>query len=388
LISGEVRADFTLEHLRFRFNNEQSMIPRDPRLTRLADAASLLLFGGDDDRRSETAVTSLDRLFREITGLHENTADLRDRSATSVPAGSAISPLDAGRCLLDSRRTAVYLRGVYDAIQEARQRFPGEVIHVLYAGCGPFAPLCLPLLPLLAGEAVHFTLLDVHARAIESVQAIMAAVRLDGTNIDCVVGDATHYHTPDRRPLHVVVSEAMQRALEKEPQVAILMNTAPQLTVGGLMVPEMIAVDAVLTDLSRELGSNGVAAEPGAHALKPAQLKPWSGRIPLGRVLEVDRERACAWSAAGVSSHLPPARIALPSVVPAQYSLVLATTIRTFGVHLLREYESGLTHPLMVNGWRAGEEIEFTYRLGKRPGFTWNALTIRSREAGQFRTDS
>jgi hypothetical protein len=166
------------------------------------------------------------------------------------------------------------------------------------------------------------------------------------------------------------------------------MNTAPQLTVGGLMVPEMIAVDAVLTDLSRELGSNGVAAEPGAHALKPAQLKPWSGRIPLGRVLEVDRERACAWSAAGVSSHLPPARIALPSVVPAQYSLVLATTIRTFGVHLLQEYESGLTHPLMVNGWRAGEEIEFTYRLGKRPGFTWNALTIRSREAGQFRTDS
>jgi hypothetical protein len=175
----------------------------------------------------------------------------------------------------------------------------------------------------------------------------------------------------------------MQRALEKEPQVAILMNTAPQLTVGGLMVPEMIAVDAVLTDLSRELVGNDVAAGPSAHA-----LKPWKGRIPLGRVLEVDRERACAWSAARVSSHLPPARIALPSVVPAQYSLVLTTTIRTFGVHLLQEYESGLTHPLMVNGWHADEEIEFTYRLGKRPGFTWNALTSRGREAGQFRTDS
>jgi hypothetical protein len=359
------------------------MIPGDPRLTRLADAASLLLFGGDDDRRSEAAVTSLDRLFRDITGLRENTADPRDRSATSIPAGSAISPLDAGRCLLDPRRTAVYLRGVYHAIQEARQRFPGEVIHVLYAGCGPFAPLCLPLLPLLAGEAGHFTLLDVHARAIESVQAIMTALRLEGSNIDCVVGDATRYRTPDHHPVHIVVSEVMQRALEKEPQVAILMNTAPQLTVGGLMVPEMIAVDAVLTDLSRELGSNGVAAEPSAHA-----LKPWKGRIPLGRVLEVDRERACAWSAAGASSHLPPARIVLPSVVPAQYSLVLATTIRTFGPHLLREYESGLTHPLMVNGWRAGEEIEFTYRLGKKPGFSWNALTIRGREAGQFRTDS
>lgn len=335
----------------------RQMIPSDPRLTRLADAASVLLFGGDDDRRSEAALTSLDRLFRNITGLRENTADPRDRSAIPLSAGFAISPLDAGRCLLDVRRTVAYLRGVYGAIQEAQQRFPGEIIHVLYAGCGPFALLCMPLLPLLAGQLVHFTLLDVHARAIESVQTIMAALRLEAENVDCLVCDATQYHAPDHRALHVVVSETMQRALEKEPQVAILMNMAPQLKAGGLMVPEMIAVDAVLTDLSRELGSNGVAA------------KPWSGRVPLGRILEVDRERACKWSAAGLSSHLPPVRISMPSVVPAQYSLVLATTIRAFGIHLLREYESGLTYPLTLNGWRAGEEIEFTYRLGEKPGF-------------------
>jgi hypothetical protein len=333
------------------------MIHGNPQLTRLADAASVLLFGDDDDRRSRAAVASLYRWFRDITGLHKNTADPRGRSATLLSTGSAISPVDAGRCLLDARRTAVYLRGVHDAIQEARRRFPNEVIHVLYAGCGPFAPLCLPLLPLLAGQAVRFTLLDVHARAIESVEAILAALQLEGENVDCLACDATLYRNPDGRPLHVVISETMQQALEKEPQVAILMNTAPQLAAGGLMVPEMIAVDAVLTDLSRELGSNGVI--PGS----------WSGRIPLGRILALDRERACAWAAAGVSSHLPPARIALPPVVAAQYSLVLATTIRTFGAHMLQEYASGLTYPLMVNDWHAGEEVEFIYHLGKKPGF-------------------
>ena len=338
-----------------------------------ADAASVLLFGGDDDSRIGAAVASLDRLFRDITGLREDTVDPRDCSATSMYAGAALSPLDAARCLLDPRRTSIYLRGVHGAIQEAQKRFPGEVIDVLYAGCGPFAPLCLPLLPLLAGQAVRFTLLDVHARAIESVQAVLAALRLEGGNADCLVCDATHYHNPEHRPLHVVVSETMQRALEKEPQVAILMNTAPQLTTGGLMVPEMIAVDAVLTDLSRELGGNGVV--PG----------PWSGRVPLGRILEVDRERACAWAAAGVPSHLPPARIALPSLVAAQYSLVLATTIRTFGVHQLREYQSGLTHPLTVNGWCAGEEVEFTYRLGEIPGFD---LERTRRQDGRDATDN
>jgi hypothetical protein len=356
------------------------MIPSDPWPTQLADAASVLLFGGDDDSRIGAAVASLDRLFRDITGLREDTIDPHDRSATSMHAGSALSPLDAARCLLDPRRTSIYLRGVHGAIQEAQKRFPGEVIHVLYAGCGPFAPLCLPLLPLLGEQAVRFTLLDVHARAIESVQAVLAALRLEGGNADCLVCDATHYHNPEHRPLHVVVSETMQLALEKEPQVAILMNTAPQLTAGGLMVPEMIAVDAVLTDLSRELGGNGVVPEPSAPA-----PKPWSGRVPLGRILEVDRERACAWAAAGVPSHLPPARIALPSLVAAQYSLVLATTIRTFGVHQLREYESGLTRPLLVSGWHAGEEVEFTYRLGEKPGF--HLERTRLRPDGRSTTD-
>jgi hypothetical protein len=353
----------------------------DPRLTRLADVASVLVFGNGagDDSRIAAAVASLDEVFRDITGMRETVIRedviredvIRENkvdqlgSAIALPSGPAISPLDAARCLLDSRRTAMFLRGVYAAIKEAQRRFPGEIIHVLYAGCGPFAPLCLPLLPLLAGQAVHFTLLDVHARSVESVGKILTALRL-AENVDCLVCDATQYRNPDSRPLHVVVSETMQRALEKEPQVAILMNTVPQLTSGGLMVPEMIAVDAVLTDLSKELGGNGIV---------PPMRGAWSGRILLGRILELDRERVCdfeklARDCAGVLSHLPPGRITVPRLVAAQYSLVLATTIRIFGVHELREYESGLTHPLMVNGWRAGEELEFIYRLGEKPGFT------------------
>jgi hypothetical protein len=366
-----VKPGYAIRDLNFPQATMLTMIPGAPRPTWLADAASVLLFAGDDSRL-QAAVASLDRLFRDITGVREDTVDPRDRSAISLAAGSAISPLDAGRCLLDPRRTAIYLRGVHAAIQQAQQRFPGEVIHVLYAGCGPFAPLCLPLLPLLAGQAVHFTLVDVHARAVESVRAILAALRLESADVDCLVCDATSYRKRDDQPLHVVVSETMQRALEKEPQVAILMNLAPQLSAGGLMVPEMIAVDAVLKDLSRELGANGVRPEPSAPA-----LKSWPGRVPLGRILEVDRERVCAWASAGLHSHLPPARIALPSSVAAQYSLVLTTTIRTFGVHELREYESGLTHPLMIHGWRAGEEVEFTYRLGEKPGFQLKPIRLR-----------
>src|SRR6476469_3057361 len=159
----------------------------DPRPARLADAAFALLMGDDDDQ-CRTAVAFLERLFRDITGIREDTVDPRDHSAILIPAGSASSPLDAGRCLLDVRRTAIYLRGVHGAIKEAQLRFPQEVIEVLYAACGPcdplftqvfivvlyvgcwpFAPICLPLLPRLAGQSIHLTVLDVHARAVESV---------------------------------------------------------------------------------------------------------------------------------------------------------------------------------------------------------------------------
>src|SRR6476661_3186845 len=109
------------------------MILCDPRSIPLADAASAVLFGNDDDR-SRTAVAFLDRLLRYITGVREGTVDPRDHSAILVPAGSASSPLDAARCLLDVRRTAIYLRGVHGAIKEAQLRFPQEVIEVLYAG--------------------------------------------------------------------------------------------------------------------------------------------------------------------------------------------------------------------------------------------------------------
>lgn len=82
-------------------------------------------------------------------------------------------------CWTCGRSSSIYAAFMAPS-KHAQLRFPGEIIHILYAGCGPFALLCLPLLPLLAGQAVHFTLLDVHARAVESVQAILAAWRLDG----------------------------------------------------------------------------------------------------------------------------------------------------------------------------------------------------------------
>ena len=73
-----------------------------------------------------------------------------------------------------------------------------EEVEVLYAGCGPFAPLFLPLTTALAPGLARFTLLDLHPRSVD-----VAITRLReklGTYAKCVhtVTGLGYQWDPDR----------------------------------------------------------------------------------------------------------------------------------------------------------------------------------------------
>jgi hypothetical protein len=54
-----------------------------------------------------------------------------------------------------------------------------------------------------------------------------------------------------------------------------------------------------------------------------------------------------------------------------------ATTIRVFGRHVLREFDSGLTYPEIVwdlSNLQEGEQLAFWYELGRRPGIRWERV--------------
>lgn len=308
----------------------------------LARLTATLLDAAAPDGALESACRELYVTLHDAAGV-----TFAPLEGTQLPTGYALDVGDAARCILDTKRTVAFLRGTWAALAELQVRFPSGPIDVVYAGCGPFAPLVLPLLPLVDGSRFRFTLLDVHATALHVLKSLALP-----DNARLVCADAARYR--HATPIHAVLTETMQQALVKEPFVAIVANLCPQLHAGGILVPERVTVTAAAIDAEGEKARwNGVAGSE-RHA-------------DLGTLSVVD-----------------PVTIAIPKLDVREQWLGLLTTIETFGGHALATYDSGLTMPHILwsaSPLRSGDVLEIAYGRGPSPGFRSRTFSGSSRSA-------
>jgi hypothetical protein len=165
----------------------------------------------------------------------------------------------------------------------------------------------------------------------------------------------------------------MQRALTREPQVAVTRQLARQLVPGGLLVPESVRVDLVIGTV-REGEAGGVSS--------PAVFR--DERF-VGTLLDLR---------AGVASFpvdhdgcLPPVLVTIPPGVPSSGAIALfRTPITTLGDRRIGDDKSDLTLSELASGvgpLEPGCELEFRYRIGRQSGFVW-----RRREPPELTSDA
>lgn len=323
--------------------------------------------------RIGAAVAQLHALLAPIAGVSGDLNSHPDGADDGWFAqGMAVSSGLAAQCLTESYRTWRFINGLDAAIREAQRRFPGQTINILYAGCGPYATLLLPLTTRFTPDEIQITLVEANRRSYDAVQRVVDALDRHPYIAACHHADATTYRQPPDRPLHLVVAETMQGALDREPQVAIALHLAPQLAPGGLLVPETITVSACLTRGELEHFGTLVRRRPDGYPVDNRHL--FRDRIHLGTLLTLDKSNARRWAPLlhRANAALPPVTLTVPQRPAGVEQFMLLTDVIVFGQHRLSDYDSEVCHPVIyyaLDGLVPGTTLRLTYRLGERPRF-------------------
>jgi len=319
-------------------------------LARLRTLARAILGAGPDLCAAVEPVQELRLLAERLSGIDMSAGLNIGEGQSWLPSGLAVSPVNAALCAREFLRSAAFIQGAGAALEQAATRCEGRPVRVLYAGCGPFAFLLLPLMALWPPGRAQFTLLDIHEEALAPARALVTALGLDAAVAAWVRADAATVRLDPEALPDVIVSETMSAALLREPQVAITRNLLGQAP-AALMVPAEVRVDCVLCERPDETGA-------------------WQETLSLGQVFALDAAAVASWDAApdGV---LPGATLILPEPRMPRRRLRLLTEITVFGDIVLTRGQCSLNTPRYLAfpaELQGGQRLQFRYRLGPNPG--------------------
>ena len=316
-------------------------------------------------------------LCSEITNIRPDPSFDAWAEDSLLDNGVAINPHAAAHCATDYERSVVFIRGVYAAINTLKVRFPDTPLEILYAGCGPFGTLLLPLLGRFSPGELKLHLLDFHQRSLDSVKLLLSDFGFCTHAVQTIQVDACNYKHTGK--LHLVIAEAMQKSLEQEPQFAVTANLAPQLWPAGVFIPQRIDVSMCLADLEYEKELFGQSQKIDSNALeKSARRYLLETVCTLLPEHAFDQMQLAQTNSDGLRFELEPTIVVIPKMADiAGFDAALFTRICVFGQYWLKDYESQITLPLKcheLSPLAGGERYRVSYQLGSYPKFHFEHL--------------
>lgn len=306
-----------------------------------------------------------EEMYHFFSGIAQTEEDAVARETIYLPKGKAIGTYWAGLCVKEFMRTCTYLRGIYQAILDCREHFFGTV-HIFYAGCGPFGTLLVPFTTLFGSNEIKITFADINPYSLECLQRVIHELEAEEYVAGIIREDLTGYRKEQDRPIHMVVTETMNCALQKEPQVSITGCLAPLLEEGGILIPEKITISAAFIDRVKEREYTMGSASLGESFL-----------YPLGTVFTLDKETFAKEKGRG--NTFTEKVIDLPKGLESRYkTLYLLTDIQIYKEECLTYNQCSLTLPVKAVpvDWENNEikGIGFQYQISENPGFVYRCI--------------
>jgi len=307
----------------------------------------LLLDCGDNAGLMKLAVDKIYKIYSHITGVKIDAIN-QDKDIL-LPSGKAISTAAAAHCLLEMKRTAIFLRGINKAIIQRLKQAAGKPIRILYAGTGPYGTLLIPLLPLYNSTELKIDMLDINRNSLIALHDLIGTLGLGKYIGDFYCTDATTFTVT--KHYDIVISETMLACLKSEPQVAIMQHLIPQLEYDCIFIPEEISIDASLTNPKMETD----------RLMYFENEQPPFERVSLGNIFTVNKYR--------LDSSLYRKTLTITESKDAFPILKLFTTVTVFGDEKLSDNDSSITLPKQYCDFRRQEaqQVEFWYVQGEKP---------------------
>lgn len=291
-----------------------------------------------------------------------------ENNETTLKGGVALSSSGAADCVDDYLRTVFFIKGVYKAMLKLCADFPEKPINILYAGCGPYATLLLPLLSLFEKEKINAILLDINAVSIKSVLHLLADIGFDNYSIQLFQADAITYVKPENFSIDLAISETMDYALTNEPQVAITKNIVPQLDPHSIFIPQEIRLDLVYSFFNQEpFFKNDLNAVKGR-----TKMQPYPDSVFVNRLFTINKEQ---FSSRSNNSTFESNFYDLPTNYSNHPDVCIFTEIQIYQDIELRTAESYITNPFCaasmynLNNY---SKIQMVYDFSETPKWFYN----------------
>ncbi|WGH74871.1 phytanoyl-CoA dioxygenase [Tenacibaculum tangerinum] len=208
----------------------------------LKDLVSILLKSAIAPSEIKDAIDLIHEQFQELTQITAYDSKVEYLAAVPTAKGKALGLSHAAQCLLDYNRTHKFLKGMVAAIKEKQQNHPDETIHILYAGCGPYAPFMTLVAQLFSPNEIQFSLLEINKLSLHHAKELIEKLELTDFVADFYEADAVTFSIPNAEKYHILFSETLDALLYRECYVPILFNLVPQLPEATTIIPNNVLI--------------------------------------------------------------------------------------------------------------------------------------------------